>query len=67
MWRRREYSLKPKPKALMYLRFPMALSNAEKQKRYRARVKTERVKMRRIIIKLRAEIHRLNSLLEVSK
>ena len=45
----------------------MALSNAEKQKRYRARVKTERVKMRRIIIKLRSEIHRLNSLLEVSK
>ena len=42
----------------------MPLTNAEKQKRYRTRVKTERAKMRRIITKLRAEIHQLKIALE---
>ena len=45
----------------------MALTAAEKQSRYRKRVATERAKSRRIIIKLRAEVHRLTQLLEVKK
>lgn len=45
----------------------MALTNSEKQARYRKRVKTERDKLRRIILRLRSDIVHLTRLLEAKK